>query len=1139
MPTLFERLETGLTTDGVGSAVSGETAKLTQILGLLNGLTSGSPPGISDFSTALTSLAAPSLPNGSGITNILSSASAALPADFGAAASGAVSEIEQFVQLVTTQLGPLLANAVGLAKAVEAFGSAEFRCPPAPTPGSPPAPPAPPTPGTSTGATRLAAAAERSAQVSAMLDLLPDPLTPSSLIERAVELFAGRIPGHIVPPNIPFLDDITGPVRTLAAWSGMSAADLGASLLGSLQKLRDRIQDAGAGRLSAGLAAATALRTTLRASELQTFASDYLTHGTAMADALAAADVPTALTSAASLNTTIQGFETLRTNMASDFTAVVPGIVRQLAGLPNDILGQLLHLVVQLEPLHPGALLAEITQPAPAGSAELQAFMDVLAPVTDFLEDLAERLDFTALEGDVATVATSAQDIAGRVTAALVNVAADVRAAFSDVENAISGLDLDDLAADVRAAITSVGDALSNAITTAFAPLRDAIGSALTSISDAVDSLDFQSISDALADAVSQVTAILQDPAVVNAINEIRSALQDVADILSQLSFAPVTDEVIGLISEMEQGLRALENADLNDALKGLLDTAMQVLPPDLRPVTEPLIDDFGVHIDQGPVVFLETIRSKPQEVLDRIRAFDPGAIVEEGLGQSFEDAKTKLEGFRPSTLLTPLDQELQKQKTRLKTQAAPSRALAPVAAVFGELMAQIDRISPDAIIKPLEDAIEGAIEDAIEASPIDEIFAQVNGVFATIQGILDTVTSISATTQRLTDALTALQNPDSQMDTWRDTVLAKIDTVPNAADLNTALGEIRAALDAARHADLLAQYDAATADLGTDLTGIAAGATLASMTMLHQRLRPLVQALPAGADRTTIETVIARFDPLNPNHTGGLRAAADLANRLAATRASLAALSTDFDSVLFGPQGGLSLLRDAAGSAVGLRSIVAQDVDTALVPVRYLLAALGAAAVPVGGVAQSLITLESRLTSALANILTGPASLQSISTAIQNVVDTLRNLDLGFLRESLTGVFAEVRGQIEALDPGPLILTLDREFGDVIDTLSLTTLLPQADIQTLDDTTAALAEKFGALDPARVISDAIGPAFEADVLPLVEALDVTPLFDAIIEALRGLDEELKSELARVNTAYQSLLAARPGGDGASASVGL
>lgn len=1140
MPTLIEQLSTGLSTDGLTSVLGTQAGQLGQIVSMVAGLADSPPTSVGDFATRLTALAVPNLPNGQAVSGALGSASTALPADFSAATGGAVAEIGRFTDLVTTQLVPLLSGAVAVAKAVESLGGATFRCPPQVAAGAPPPPPPPPPPpGQSAGSQRLAAATERSQQVATLLALLPAPLNAGSLIERLVLLASGSLPSSLVAPGLPMLDDVIGPVKTLATWSGLSAADLGTDLLGTLTTLRDRIRAAGPDRLAPVLTDAAALQTPLRVGQLDTFLTEYLTQGTAVAVALEGADPATAVLRAGDLDTAIQGFETLRATMAADFTSLVPAVAASLARVANDIMGQLLHLVVQLEPLDPGALLTGLTQATPASDEQLQEFLAILAPITNFLEDVAEKLDFSTIEGGVATVATEASDIADKVRGALANVAIDVRAAFAQVQDAVAGIGLDALGTEMRAAITQAGDALEAAITTAFAPLQQALATAIQAISDAVDALDFGAVTTALSDAVSQVTGILQDPAVTNAINEIRSALQEVTDTISTLSFSPVTDQVIALIEEMQKGLTALENTDLNDALKGMLDTAMSVLPPDLRPVTDPIIDDFGVRIDQGPVVLLEAVRAKPQEVLDKIKSFDPGSLVGDALGAPFQQAKAKIEGFRPSTLLTPLEQELDKQKARLKSQAAPSRALAPVGAAFDSLLAQLDRISPDAIIGPLEQTVEDAIRDAVDASPVDEIFAEINGVFATIQGVLDTITSIGGTVQQLATALTALQDPDTQVDTWRDTILSKIDTVPNGAALDAMLTEIRNAIDACRHADLLSQYDGGIAALLTDLTNLAAGSRLALMVALQQRLSPLVRALPAGPDRTAIEAVMARLDPLNPAHTGGLRAAADLATALATGRAALAALASDFADTLHGAGGGLTQLRDAAAAASGLRGVVAADVDAALVPVRHLLAMLGAAAVPVGGIAQALVDLETRLTTALANILTGPSSLQTISDSIQAVVDTLRNIDLGFLRESLQGVFQTIRGQIEALGPKPLMLTLDQEFGQVIDALSLASLLPQPEIDALDASVSDIATKLGALDPEKLISDAVGPAFEADVLPLVNALDITPVFDALITALRGLDEELKSELARVNTAYQALLASRPGGSGASAGVGL
>ncbi len=777
--------------------------------------------------------------------------------------------------------------------------------------------------------------------------------------------------------------------------------------------------------------------------------------------------------------------------------------------------------------------------PAPADAAARQALVDQLAPITDFMEDLGEKLDLSAIEGGVGTVAAEAQSIADEISGALATVAQETRAAFAEVETVIQDLPLDALATEIRNGITQVGNSIEQELQAAFAPLRDALAAAVQAVADAVGTLDPQTIADAVTDAVAQITAILQDPAVVSAAQDIRSALDQAAEAAGNLSFAPVTDEVIKLIEQMEAGLRALSDTELNDALIGMLNTALSVLPPDLRPATQPLIDELGVKIEQGPVELLEQIREKPQEVVDRIRAFDPGALVTQQLAPPFAEARDALQGVRPSALLDPLDAALAAEKVRLKQIAAPSRALAPVSDAFDALLAEFDRLSPDALLAPIEAAIEQAIQDVIDAAPIDEVFDQIDDVFGTIQAVLDTVNAIQEALAKSATALTALQNPDAAIDGWRDAALAKIDTVPNSAALDTLLTEIAAAIDAARGPDLLAAYDAAVAPLMTALDGLSPEAALSRMVTLRQRLLPLMRALPPGPERTAIENVLNRFDPLDPAHTGGLRAAAVLHEALRDARAALDTMATDFADALHGPDGLLTDLRNGAANAGLLRGAVEAEIEKALVPVRYIIAQLGAAAVPVGAVADGFADLSARLTGAVGNILTGPASLQSITDAVQQVVDTIRNIDLAFLRESLEGVFQAVRAEVEAAGPGPLIVTLDREFGDIIDALDLSLILPQAEIQALDQSVADLIATLQGFDPATLIGDAVQQSYEADVLPLVEALDITPIFDALIEALRGLEDELEQEMDRINTAYGALLAARPGGGGGSVSLSV
>jgi hypothetical protein len=1150
MATLFNQLSASLSGGGFNLAFGAQLGQFTGIASQAASL-AGNPAGMGDFASRLAGLSIPSLPNGEQVAARLGGAQSAIPSIADRAAPGALRELARFGELVATRLTPLIESGVAVAREIEGLAGAQFRCPPVPgapsvapepPPGPAPAGPAPAgpaPPAAAPGAARLALAGERAVEISSLLGTLPNPLTPGAVLDLLVGMASGKGRANTFPIVIPIFEDLVQPLGVLGQWSLATPAQIGEKLAETLALLRDRLRDASTIRLDAALAAPVALRTQLRPADLAAFATAYLAAANTLADALADRDVTAAVARAGELNAAVAAFETVRAAMAPGFTAAVPAAAARIRAAPAEMLDSLLHLAIQIEPINPSNFLPSRAA-GPPDAEVAQALQDLFAPVTNFLEDVAEKLDLSAATTGVGDVAAECRAIADSINETLVSVAQETRAAFADVEATVRSLPIDDLAGEVRAGIGEAGDALQGAVRSAFAPFRDALTAAVGGISDAVDAVNPAAIREALVEAMGQITGVLRDEQVQAAVAEIRTALDAAAATASSLSFTPVADEVVAVIEQMTTGLRALSSVELNDALKGMLSSALSVLPPDLRPATQPLIEGFGVVIEQGPVPLLEAVRGKPQELLDLIRGFDPAAIAGETLGPPFRQAVSTLEEFRPSALLAPLAQTLDRERTRLKAETAPSRALAPITEAFDRLLAEFDRLSPDALLAPLEEQLEQAIREVVEASPVDEVFEQINGVFATIGSLLETVEQVRTALQDVSSALNSLADPDEALDSWRDAILNKIDAVPNAAALDALLDDIGAAIDAARLSDLLARFDAAAAPLKTDLDGLDAEARLAAMVTAQQRLRPLVRALPEGTDRNTIELALARFDPLNPSHTGSLRAASDLGRAVREARAALVALTPDFERLLHGPDAALSVLHGEAASASLLRAAVAREAEAALGPVRFVFSRLSVAAVPAGAMAAALDDLHQRVTGAAANILTGPDSLQSISQTVQGVVDTLRNIDFAFLREALEGVFRAVRGEIEAANPGPLLMALDREFGETIDLLDLDLLLPAAEIEALDASVAALVETLRGLDPEVLVREAIGPVFETEVLPLIEALDMTPVFDALLEALRRLEEELATELGRINTAYQALLAARPAGTGggASASIG-
>jgi len=443
----------------------------------------------------------------------------------------------------------------------------------------------------------------------------------------------------------------------------------------------------------------------------------------------------------------------------------------------------------------------------------------------------------------------------------------------------------------------------------------------------------------------------------------------------------------------------------------------------------------------------------------------------------------------------------------------------------FNEIRDMLNGYSPEAILGPLEQAVEGAVQQVIDASPVDEIFAQVNRVFDQIDTALDVPRSLVATLERLDVLLQGFADSGRQLDEWRDTLLDKVLEAGNFGDIGNALSNLADTVSTTTHTALLSRYDSAVQSLTLALDAFAPGDRVTTLVTAYHRARALTNRLADSPEKSAVSAVLNRLDP---GQTPSLRLIQQLRQSLSQARDDVVAIAEEWQVLVEDPQGLLAEISAVSADADGLRQLLAMAAEPVLAPLRYLFALLEAGQPAVAATLDTLQQLVEDLTGGVANLLTGPGSLQDISNAVQQVVDTLRNIDLGFLREGLQRLFLDLQDQLAAVDPGQLGPTLDGTFGEVLDGIRLSTVISPATVTQLDADYAAMLDKLRDLDPESLITEVVQPEFDATVGPLVRAFDLTPVFNALIELLRRLGDELGGELERVNGAYQSLRAARP-----------
>jgi hypothetical protein len=372
---------------------------------------------------------------------------------------------------------------------------------------------------------------------------------------------------------------------------------------------------------------------------------------------------------------------------------------------------------------------------------------------------------------------------------------------------------------------------------------------------------------------------------------------------------------------------------------------------------------------------------------------------------------------------------------------------------------------------------------------------------------------------------MSQLSQPDQQIDSWRDAMLDKVAGIASSTGIDAALADLTSALQASAHAALLGEFDNQVAPLQAALNGFAPATRLAALLPVYNRARGLAGALPASPDRSAVLASLERFDP---GRATPLRVSRELQQCLGASRAALLALQQEWQELLEGPDSLLGEIAAFSADGTALRALLATAVEPLLSPLRYLFRLLGSLQGALQGMLASLTGLVDRLTTAVSALVTGPGSLQSIADAVQQVVDTLRNIDLGFLRQNLQKLFQQLLGQLDALNPASLGQQLDQAMVDLLATLGMASIVPPASTAALDSSFDSVLAKLRQIDPQVLITDVVQPEYEALVAPLIAAFDLSPAFNALIEFLRNLAEELDTELGRVNSAYQGLRAARP-----------
>ena len=188
-----------------------------------------------------------------------------------------------------------------------------------------------------------------------------------------------------------------------------------------------------------------------------------------------------------------------------------------------------------------------------ASANPVNEFQEWLGTFMAWFQDIVAGLDLSAIKEPLQTAADTAHEALDAFDQAIAGVTVAVKGLFADVEGLVDQVDLSGLVTELENTLHDFTTQLETQLASLFSPVRDAVHDAVTSLDGVVDEFDPAQIVDVLNDLMSSLEGILDGAA--DAAKEIGDTLQEAADAVQNVSFAPITDEVIHEIDAVTDSL--------------------------------------------------------------------------------------------------------------------------------------------------------------------------------------------------------------------------------------------------------------------------------------------------------------------------------------------------------------------------------------------------------------------------------------------------------------------------------------------------------------------------------------------------------------------------------------------------------
>jgi hypothetical protein len=933
--------------------------------------------------------------------------------------------------------------------------------------------------------------------------------------------------------KLPIFDDLMNLAATVVDLRTKDAAVLKIYVDTTVQNLAGFLKANGLKPLTDVTAQITALAGATDLSKLKTEMNQLTLAMARIGGAVASGDLSASATDITAANgaldTLLPRITKLNTNL---FSGQVDTAQRALERLPIDTERYMRRVLQAVEPVAMAQMFKSLGDTL-ADAIHLNSPEQLAKDVGDLLAPVMQGLDVVnviPIREPMLVAIDGVNSAADSIDQLLGQVAAQTALLFNQVNQLLASVDTASVVAPIHQAIVDFQNTLQQQASALFGPLHSALADGVSKINDAVSGFKADDIINALKDAIDKLVGVLDSPDVKNAIGTIHQAIDTAVQQIQNISFTPVTGQVIAAIDDVTKILKSIDPHVLSTEVKLALKAAVAILPGDLKPITDPLVSEFDHLIDVGPKPLLVSVKGQPAKLLNQVKAFSPANLIGDQLSKPFQDVIGNLEQFKPSSLLAPVQQALNGIKDQVRQKADPGQLLKPLEDLFNQLLAQFDKLKPEAVIKPLNDQVQAVINQVLAALHVDDVLHAFDDILAPLQNIRDTALAVKGAMEKVVALASGLADPETQIRGWLQPIFDHVDQISDIASLQPSFDKLTASVNLLKANAMRSSLSSVLTPLSSALNNLNPQSSLAALVAAYGSVHPdALAALSPSAQKSDVQVLLGRFNPIAPDFSRPFDGLNHWQQEITRDQKAFENLMTHWDLRFHSPGRPLADFIHSSITSADLKAILKDALENEVVqPLAHLLRivqTLAAGVQPwVTKVAAVIDTFEHKLD----DLLLGPQSLGGLRDAINHLITRLHNINFQFVVTQMNTTFQTVRGKLTAVSPTAIRTLVEKAFNDALNLLDISQLLPKDQLDAIDADYQKIIDNLKKFDPKALIIDVVQPEFEAKIVPLLAAFDITAVLQAALDRLEGLKGELQTELDKTNQSYKDMLNAVP-----------